>query len=55
MAKGKKRQKLLVGKRIAKENKMKSPGARSNYAKKQGFLARNGGFGFDYPAPKPWK
>ena len=55
MAKSKKRQKILVTKRVAKENKMKKPGAKSVYAKKQRFLGTNGGFGFEYPEPKPWK
>ena len=55
MTKSKTRQKLFAAKRIAKENKMKKPGAKSPYAKKQRFLATNGGFGFEYPEPKPWK
>jgi len=55
MAKGKKRQKLLSEKRVAKKHRMENPGAESNYAKKARFLAKYGGFGFDYSEPKPWK
>ena len=28
---------------------------KSNYARKREYLNRNGGYGFDYPEPKPWK
>jgi hypothetical protein len=31
------------------------PKGRSKYARKRVYLKRAGGFGFDYPTPKPWK
>ena len=31
------------------------PSVRSAYGRKRRYLDANGGFGFDYPAPKPWK
>ena len=55
MGKGKSRQQMFAAKKAAKESKMSRPGAKSNYAKKRSFLRRAGGFGFDYPTPKPWK
>ena len=52
--KSQKRQKQFAQKRATKENRMKKPGYKSNYAKKRLFLISNGGWGFDYP-DKPWK
>lgn len=31
------------------------PGEESKYARKNRFLSTNGGWGFEYPSPKPWK
>ena len=49
-----KRRTMLSQKKIEKENKMKTPGHKSDYAKKKDYLRKNGGFGFQYP-DKPWK
>lgn len=53
-AKSERRWKALVAKKLAKETAMKKPGFKSKYALKSAFLAKHGGFGFDYP-DKPWK
>jgi len=55
MGKGKSRQQMFAAKRLAKEGQMSRPGFKSNYARKKSFLRKAGGFGFDYPATKPWK
>ena len=41
---------------MAKKRKKNDPSKKgnSNYAKKEAFLKKHGGFGFDYP-DKPWK
>ncbi len=31
------------------------PKGKSRYARKKSYLKRFGGFGFDYPMPKPWR
>ena len=55
MAKGRKREELLNGKRERKASEMAKNSGQSNYARKRAYLNRNGGFGSDYPDPKPWK
>jgi hypothetical protein len=39
----------------AKAHRMKNPGATSKYSRKRRYLNSNGGFGFEYLNPKPWK
>lgn len=39
----------------AKAHRMKNPGTTSRYARKRLHLLKNGGWGFNYPDPKPWK
>ena len=53
--KGKKKIEVLQHKKSVKASKMSRPGYKSTYAKKKKFLSQNGGYGFQYPAPKPWK
>jgi hypothetical protein len=55
MGTSKKRQKALEYKRRMKAMKMRTPGAKSPYARKREYLRKNGGWGFDYGNPKPWK
>jgi len=43
-----------IWKVAAKKHRMENAGEKSNYAKKQEFLKRNGGWGVDYK-DKPWK
>lgn len=49
-----KRANARAHKKASKEMGMKNPGGESKYAKKKKWLARNGGFGFNYP-DKPWR
>ena len=49
------RKSTIEAKRRRKEHAMSHPGARSSYSKKRAFLHRYGGWGFEYPSPKPWR
>jgi hypothetical protein len=49
------RKSAIESKRRRKEHAMSHPGARSRYAKKKAYLHRYGGWGWEYPEPKPWK
>lgn len=51
----KRRVKEKSDKRARKAHRMSHPGAKSPYAKKEAYLNTHGGWGFDYPEPKPWK
>jgi hypothetical protein len=50
-----KRLAALQAKRAARKNKAANPGGESKYARKRKYLVKNGGFGFQYPEPKPWR
>ena len=50
MAKSKLRIKLIS----LRKREMDRPGKLSRYAKKVAYLKVHGGYGFDYPKPKPW-
>lgn len=52
---GKNRVKQKQIKANRKKASMNKPGGNSNYARKKSYLASNGGFGFEYAEPKPWK
>lgn len=52
---GKNRIKQMQDKRNRKQREMDKPGGNSNYARKKNYLAREGGWGFEYAEPKPWK
>lgn len=52
---GKARAKQKQAKRARKAAQMKNPGFKSKYARKVAYLNHEGGWGFDYPEPKPWK
>ena len=54
-SKSERRFKARTANATAKAHRMARPGAKSNYAKKRQFLVKNGGWGFEYPEPKPWK
>ena len=41
--------------KASKDAGMKRPGGASNYGRKKLWCARNGVFGFEVLAPKPWK
>lgn len=57
----------MANKRLEKKKKKKEEKARrklamlarhgmkSNYARKAAYLRANGGWGWEYPEPKPWK
>jgi hypothetical protein len=47
--------KTLSAKRVAKATRMAKPGFKSNYAKKRIWCRSNNVWGFEVPAPKPWK
>lgn len=49
------KQRERAKRRAAKAAAMAQPGYESNYARKSKYLTRHGGWGFDYPDPKPWK
>lgn len=55
MAKGKRRNKAMEESKKAREARMKAHGEVSNYSKKRRYLDRNGGWGWEYSNPKPWK
>jgi len=41
-------------KRQAREQKMENPGGSSKFARKESYLKKHGGWGFEY-THKPWK
>lgn len=49
------KEKKKAEKRARKLRQMESNGMKSVYARKRKYLDREGGFGFEYPEPKPWK
>ena len=51
----KRRTAMFAAKKARKEQGQLSPGHKSRYAKKKAYLTKHGGWGFDYPEPKPWK
>lgn len=55
MAKGKRRQAIAAKKALKRSAAYKHGGGDSAYARKRKYLDREGGWGFDYPEPKPWK
>ncbi len=54
MAKSSKRS-AINAKKLAKKAAMLRGGEESSYAKKKKYLTKNGGWGWQYEAPKPWK
>lgn len=54
MAVSERRKKQQAEKKARKAAAMRTPGFKSKYARKVAFLKSNGGWGFDYPSPKPW-
>jgi hypothetical protein len=55
MAKSARRSKEIAEKRSRKEREMAHPSGESKYGRKRRYLDREGGWGFDYSEPKPWK
>lgn len=55
MAMGERRRKVLAEKRVRKQKAMQHPSGESKYGRKRRNLDSEGGWGFDYPEPKPWK
>lgn len=54
----KRKEKAKADKRARKAHQMKNPGHESNYSRKRRWLdssENSPGWGFDVPAPKPWK
>jgi hypothetical protein len=46
--------KLRASKKAAHKSTMLQPGHQSKYARKYDYCTRNGVWGFEVPAPKPW-
>lgn len=52
---GKNRAKDKAAKKARKAKAMRNPSFESKYGRKKKFLAREGGWGWEYTEPKPWK
>lgn len=44
-----------AAKKARKQSSMDKPSGESRYGRKRRYLVVNGGWGFEYPEPKPWR